>query len=106
MPHKINRHIANNRLLLVIPNSVIVLADVPVQQFAHESNGGIWYDWYHPMKQLFLPATRGLSCVASILPVTEFRSDGAPVFLKPYKSNVVPIRTSQDRKSTRLNSSH
>ena len=31
MPHKTNRHIANKRSLLVIPNTVDGLADMPVQ---------------------------------------------------------------------------
>src|ERR1700687_2791417 len=54
------------------------------------------------MKDLLLPPTCGCSRLMWIFPVTEFRSDGAPVFLKRYKSKIARIRTSHFKLFTSL----
>src|SRR5450755_3408439 len=54
------------------------------------------------MKDLFLPATCSCTRLVWIFPVTEFRSDGAPVFLKRYKSKIARIRTSHFKSFTSL----
>src|ERR1700730_12011727 len=54
------------------------------------------------MKYLFLPVNCSCSSLVWISPVTEFRSDGAPVFLKRYKSEIAPIRTSHFKLFTSL----